>query len=57
MLGELVRTLVDQTMLPGRYTARWNGRNGRGVPVAAGVYIYRIVAGNYSATKRMLLLK
>jgi hypothetical protein len=56
-LGELVRTLVDQTMLPGRYTARWNGRDERGVPVAAGVYIYRLVAGNYSATKRMLFLK
>jgi len=57
MLGELVRTLVDQPMLPGRYTARWNGRDERSVPVAAGVYIYRIVAGDYSATKRMLLLK
>jgi hypothetical protein len=56
-LGELVRTLVDQDMLPGRYTARWNGRDERGVPVAAGVYIYRLVAGKYSATKRMLLLK
>jgi len=57
MLGELVRTLVDQPMQPGSYIARWNGRNGRGVQVAAGVYIYRIVAGDYRATKRMLLLK
>jgi len=57
MLGELVRTLVDEPMPPGHYTARWNGRNDRGVPVAAGVYIYRIVAGDYSAAKRMLLLK
>jgi hypothetical protein len=57
MLGELVRTLVDQPILPGRYSARWNGRNDRGVPVAGGVYIYRIVAGDYKATKRMLLLK
>jgi len=56
-LGELVRTLVDQTMLPGRYTARWNGRNNGGVPVAAGIYFYRLVAGDYSATRRLLLLK
>jgi hypothetical protein len=56
-LGELVRTLVDQTMPPGRYTARWNGRNQLGKQVAAGIYLYRIVAGEYSATKRMLLLK
>jgi len=57
MLGELVRTLVDQPMQPGSYTARWNGRNGRGVPVAAGVYIYRLAAGDFRATKRMLMLK
>jgi hypothetical protein len=57
MLGELVRTLVDQPMQPGNYTARWNGRNERGIQVAAGVYIYRIVAGDYRATKRMLMLK
>jgi len=57
MLGEVVRTLVNEPMLPGRYTARWNGRNERGVPVAAGVYIYRIVAGDYRVTKRLLLLK
>ena len=56
-LGELVRTLVDQPMQPGTYTARWNGRNDRGDQVAAGVYIYRIVAGEYRATKRMLMLK
>jgi hypothetical protein len=57
MLGELVRTLVDEPMQPGTYTARWNGRDDRGVQVAAGVYIYRIVAGEYRATKRMLMLK
>lgn len=56
-LGELVRTLVDEPMAPGTYTARWNGRNDRGDQVAAGVYLYRVVAGDYSATKRMLLLK
>jgi hypothetical protein len=56
-VGELVRMLVDQPLLPGQYTAQWNGRNSDDVPVAAGVYIYRIVAGDYTATKRMLLLK
>jgi len=57
MLGEVVRTLVDEPMSPGTYTARWNGRDNRGVQVAAGVYIYRIVAGESRATKRMLMLK
>ena len=57
MLGELVRTLVNEPMSPGAYTARWNGRDERGIQVTAGVYIYRIVAGEYRATKRMLMLK
>jgi hypothetical protein len=57
MLGELVRTLVDQTLLPGGYTARWNGRNDHGALVAAGIYLYRLTAGDYSTTKRLLLLK
>lgn len=57
MLGELVRTLVDEPMSPGAYTARWNGRDNRGIQVTAGVYIYRIVAGEYRATKRMVMLK
>jgi hypothetical protein len=57
LLGEVVRTLVDEPMQPGRYTARWNGRNDRGAQVAAGVYIYRLVAGDYRLTKRLLLLK
>jgi len=57
ILGEVVRTLVDEPMQPGRYTARWNGRNDRGAQVAAGVYIYRLVVGDYRVTKRLLLLK
>ncbi|MBV6506480.1 MAG: hypothetical protein ILNGONEN_02057 [Syntrophorhabdaceae bacterium] len=56
-LGALVRTLVEQTVLPGQYTARWDARDDHGVRVAAGVYIYRLVAGDYTTTKRMLLLK
>jgi hypothetical protein len=57
ILGEVVRKLVDEPMQPGRYTARWNGRNDRGAQVAAGIYIYRLVAGEHRATKRLLLLK
>ena len=56
-LGEVVRTLVDQAMLPGQHTARWNGRNDQGRPVAAGIYFYRLVAGDFNATRRLLFLK
>lgn len=57
LLGELVRTLVDDDKAPGRYTVTWDGKGGRGQRVASGVYIYQITAGSFSQTKRMLLLK
>lgn len=61
--GQLVRTLVNRAMPPGRHELRWNGRNQSGTPVAAGVYLYRmIVTGEngeviFSQTNRMTLLK
>jgi hypothetical protein len=56
-LGELVRTLVDEKMLPGQYAVEWNGRDDRGEAVASGIYLYRLVAGDFRETKRMMFLK
>jgi len=57
--GQLVRTLVDERRAGARasYTATWDGRGDNGVPVASGVYFYRIVAKNFSQTRKMVLLK
>jgi hypothetical protein len=41
--GQLVRTLVDRDVQPGRHQVRWNGRNQSGQVVAGGVYLYRII--------------
>ncbi len=57
MMGRQVDTLVDQNMTAGSYTASWNGRDAAGNQVASGVYLYRIVAGNFVAAKVMTLLK
>ena len=35
----------------------WDGKNGLGEPVASGVYFYTLTAGNYSATRKMVILK
>jgi subtilisin family serine protease len=55
--GQLVRTLVNAKQLPGHYNIIWNGRDNSGRPVSAGVYFYRLNAGDASLTRKMVLLK
>ena len=55
--GHLVRTLVDQTIPAGWHTTEWNGRDQAGNPVASGVYLYRMVAGSFVQTRKLVLLK
>jgi len=57
LLGELVRTLVNEHKLPGRYTVEWDGKDNSGVFVGSGMYIYILSADDFSATRKMLLLK
>jgi flagellar hook assembly protein FlgD len=52
-----VTTLVDGPVEPGRYTARWDGRNFAGESVSSGVYFYKMTAPEYTATKKMLLVR
>ena len=60
--GKLVRTLVLGHQPAGVYqdrsrAAHWDGRNAQGELVASGVYIYTLSAGNFTATRKMLLRK
>lgn len=55
--GQLVRTLVEGPKKQDHYNVVWDGRNDRGNVVTSGVYFYRLTAGNYSATKKLVLLK
>ncbi|MBD3258197.1 T9SS type A sorting domain-containing protein [candidate division GN15 bacterium] len=50
--GQKVTTLVDGTLEAGHHTVTWDGSD-----LASGVYLYRLDAGTYSATKKMVLLK
>lgn len=55
--GQVVKTLLDQQMSAGSHTIEWNATDQSGSKVASGIYIYRIVAGKYNATKKMSLIK
>jgi hypothetical protein len=55
--GRLVRTLVDGTVEPGRYSVAWDGTDARGESVGSGVYFCVMDAPAYHATHKMMLLK
>jgi len=57
MLGRQVKTLLDQTQEAGFKSIIWNATNDYGKPVSAGVYLYKIQAGEFVKTKKMVLLK
>jgi len=57
ILGQKVRSLINGAYNPGRHTVTWNGRNDSGMIVPSGVYIYRLHAGSFMVSKKMLMLK
>lgn len=57
VLGQRVKTLVDNDMAPGKHEMLWNGRNDAGNRVSSGIYFYRIEAGGYVKSRKMILLR
>ncbi len=57
ILGKQIKTLVNQSQDAGNRIAVWDGTDNLGRQVSAGVYLYRIQAGEFSQTRKMLLLK
>ena len=55
--GKRVRTLFDGELTPGSYTAHWDGRDAFGRVVASGIYLYRIRAEGWQASRKLLLVK
>jgi hypothetical protein len=56
-LGQHVRTLVNGRTTAGMHTVTWNGRDDSGKMVASGVYLYRLVAGDRTFVKRMMMVR
>jgi hypothetical protein len=57
VLGQKVVTLVDEHQKAGYRTARWDGTNAEGVDVSSGVYFYKLEAGVFIETRKMVLLR
>lgn len=57
LLGQKVRTLVNEFKAEGYYSVEWNGKNDFEQSLPSGIYLYKMTAGSFSETKKMLLLK
>jgi hypothetical protein len=57
ILGRRVTVLANGIIDAGYHSIVWNGRNQNSETISSGVYFYRITAGNYVKTRRMLMLK
>ncbi|GEM_PF-2041348 len=55
VLGQVVRTLVSQSQKAGVHTVIWNGRKDDGSPAVSGVYFYRLEAGKFKKTNKLVL--
>jgi len=57
ILGQKVRVLVDEYQSAGYKTVNWDGKDGEGRGLATGIYFYRIQAGDFTRTNKMVLMK
>ncbi len=57
LAGRKVRSLWNGTLPAGSHRVVWHGDNERGVAVAGGVYLYHLTAGEFTATRKMILMR
>ena len=53
--GRCCRSLVNSDQKPGYYSVTWDGRDNRDRSLPSGVYLVKFAAGNYRATKKLVL--
>jgi hypothetical protein len=57
MLGQKVKTLVNTMQQAGDQSAVWDGTDDGGSPVASGIYMYKLTTTDYTASRKMILMK
>ncbi len=55
--GRIIRNLLDETVLPGRCSVVWDGRDDGGRRAASGLYLYRVRSDSKVVTRKMILLR
>ena len=55
--GQHVKTLVDNYQTSGRYKVTWNGQDERGRDAGSGIFFYRMKTGEFTSTRKMIMLK
>ena len=56
-MGRVINGLVTSKQSSGYKSIQWDATNNQGEPVSAGIYLYKIQAGDFVDTKKMILLK
>ncbi len=57
VMGQTVRTLVNEYQTEGTHVIRWDGRDGQGAPVASGTYFCQLEAGRFVQSRKMILVR
>jgi flagellar hook assembly protein FlgD len=55
--GQKVRNLVNGEYSTGHHSVVWDGTDDSGRSVGSGVYLYRMITDDFTATKKMILIK
>jgi hypothetical protein len=55
--GQIVKTLMEEVKTPGYHSVRWDRKDSNGKEVGSGIYLYRFTAGDYSAVKKLLVVR
>jgi hypothetical protein len=56
-LGQIVKTMTENRLPAGRHEIVWDGRDEDGNGMASGIYFYRLTAGDFSKTRKMVIIK
>jgi hypothetical protein len=57
VLGQKIRTVINKKLLAGQHTVIWDGKNELGNQMASGIYFYRLQAGDFVKTRKLILMK